>query len=220
MERRNKRRILQNCTPSMQSTNTSDKVEGIILAAGLSTRMGQPKLILEINGIPVIRRVVSAALASELHRVILVTGPSDSHAMDALGPVAEDPRLLRSVNPVPQAGMSSSMRKGMESVDREASGIMILLGDQLGITAANINKFLVAFRKDRTKIIVPLVLGRKTTPVIFPVSLFTELMQETGDIGGRNVLKRHADLVVELEMSEEYDDTDLDTPEDLDKIRR
>jgi molybdenum cofactor cytidylyltransferase len=67
---------------------------------------------------------------------------------------------------------------------------------------------------------VPLVMGRRTTPVIFPGMLFPELMDETGDIGGRNVLKRHADQVVELEMGQEYDDTDLDTPEDLEKIRR
>jgi molybdenum cofactor cytidylyltransferase len=204
----------------MQSTTTSDKIEGIILAAGLSTRMGQPKLTLEINGTPIITRVVSAALASELHRVILVVGPSDSRAMEALGLLAEDPRLLRSMNPSPQAGMSSSMRKGMESVDHEAAGVMILLGDQPGITWDIIDRLLAEFRQERTKIIVPFVMGRKTTPVIFPRSLFSELMQETGDIGGRNVLKRHADLVVELEMGQQYDDTDLDTPEDLDKIRK
>jgi molybdenum cofactor cytidylyltransferase len=220
VEPKNRLAIQQNLILPMQKTITSDKIEGIILAAGLSTRMGRPKLTLEINGIPVIRHVVRSALASELHRVILVTGPSDPRAMEALGPLAEDPRLLRSVNPFPQAGMSSSMRKGMESVDHEASGAMILLGDQPGITGTIIDRLLAGFRRDRTKIIVPLVLGHRTTPVIFPASLFSELMEETGDIGGRNVLKRHAELVVELEMGEEYDDTDLDTPEDLDRIRR
>ena len=58
--------------------NHHSQIEGIILAAGLSTRMGVPKLTLEIEGIPIIRRVVRAALESELHRVILVIGPSDS----------------------------------------------------------------------------------------------------------------------------------------------
>jgi len=204
----------------MQNTTTSDKIEGIILAAGLSTRMGVPKLALEIEGIPIIRRVVRAALESVLHRVILVTGPSDSGTVEALGPLAKDPRLLQVVNSHPQAGMSSSMRTGMESLDRKAAGIMILLGDQPGITGDIINKLLAAFRRAQTKIIVPLVLGRRTTPVIFPATLFPELMEEAGDIGGRNLLKRHADQVVELEMGQEYDDADVDTPEDLDKMRR
>jgi molybdenum cofactor cytidylyltransferase len=213
-------RAFQGLAPPMQRLTTSDKIEGIILAAGLSTRMGAPKLTIEIQGIPIIRRVVRAALESELHHVILVAGPTDSRLTEALSSMEKDPRLLQVVNPLPQAGMSSSMRKGMESLSSETAGVMILLGDQPGITENIINKFLASFLKERTKIIVPLVLGRRTTPVIFPASLFSELMEETGDIGGRNVLKRHADLVVELEMGQEYDDADLDTPEDLDKIRR
>jgi molybdenum cofactor cytidylyltransferase len=204
----------------MHSSNTTDKIEGIILAAGLSTRMGVPKLTIEIEGIPIIRRVVRAALESELHRVILVLGPADSRSVEALGPVATDPRLSQVVNPCPQEGMSSSMRTGMKSLDSEAAGVMILLGDQPGITGDIINRLLASFRTEGTKIIVPYVLGRRTTPVIFPATLFPELMEEAGDIGGRNVLKRHADQVVELEMGQEYDDTDLDTPEDLDKIRK
>jgi molybdenum cofactor cytidylyltransferase len=203
----------------MHTSTTTDKIEGIILAAGLSTRMGAPKLTLEIEGVPIIRHVVRAALESELHRVILVIGPSDSRLVEALGPVATDPLLSRAVNPSPQAGMSSSMRKGMESLDSEAAGVMILLGDQPGITGNIINKLIAAFRREHTKIIVPYVLGRRTTPVIFPATLFPELMEEAGDIGGRNVLKRHAEQVVEFEMGQEYDDTDLDTPEDLEKIR-
>jgi molybdenum cofactor cytidylyltransferase len=204
----------------MQRTTALNKIEGIILAAGLSTRMGRPKLTLEINGTPVITRVARAALESELHRVILVIGPADTGVKEALGPVATDPRLIQVVNPHPQAGMSSSMHKGLESLDHDAAGVMILLGDQPGITGDIINELLAAFRRERTKIIVPYVLGRRTTPVIFPATLFTELMEEAGDIGGRNVLKRHGDQVVELEMGQEYDDTDLDTPEDLDKIRK
>jgi molybdenum cofactor cytidylyltransferase len=204
---------------TMQRPTPSDRIEAIILAAGLSTRMGVPKLTIEIEGVPIIRRVARAALESELHRVILVIGPSDSRSVEALGPEVNDPRLLQVVNPYPQAGMSSSMRTGMKSIDSEAAGVMILLGDQPGITGDIINELLAAFRREQTKIIVPVVRGRRTTPVIFPATLFPELKEEAGDIGGRNVLKRHADQVVELEMGQDYDDTDLDTPEDLDKIR-
>jgi len=202
----------------MQQPISTDKIEGIILAAGLSTRMGVPKLTLEIEGIPIIRSVAQAAVESELHRVILVKSPSDSRVAKALGPAAKDPRLSQVVNLHPEAGMSSSMRKGIESLDRETAGVMILLGDQPGIAGTIINRLLAAFRKEPAKIIAPVVQARRTTPVIFPATLFSELMEETGDIGGRNVLKRHYEEVVEIEMGREYDDTDLDTPEDLDRF--
>ncbi len=204
----------------MQRIIAHDKIEGIILAAGLSTRMGTPKLTLQIEGVPLIRHVVCAALESQLRRVILVTGPPDSSVTEALGSLAEDGRLHRVVNPRPQAGMASSMRKGIDSLDNRDAGVMILLGDQPGITGTTINRLLALFLREQTKIVVPVVFGRKTTPVIFPATLLPELVRETGDIGGRNVLKRHVDIVVELEVGREYDDTDLDTPEDLDTARQ
>jgi len=192
-------------------------VEGIILAAGLSKRMGVPKTLIEFDGDTVIGRVVKASLGSDLHTVALVTGSSDLKAVEAT--VADSSsRLSIVVNPSPEEGMSSSLRIGLAAVSSDAKGAMVLLADQPFISAEIINRLLSFFRLDDDKIIVPVIGDRRTTPVIFPARLFLELMSVEGDVGGRDVLKGHPAEIVQVEMGSCYDDMDLDTPEDLDKF--
>jgi molybdenum cofactor cytidylyltransferase len=197
----------------------TQSVEGIILAAGLSTRMGRQKLLIEVGGIPVIQRVVRAALESYLDRLTLVTGPSNSELLQSLGPDAKSERLLIAVNDHPEQGMSSSLKTGMVSLTKEASGVTLILADQPLLTSAIINKLMDEFRKQTDRIVAPLVEGRRSNPVIFPANLFPELEMVTGDAGGRSVLQRHAARVVGIEMGGYYNDIDLDTADDLQRIR-
>jgi molybdenum cofactor cytidylyltransferase len=194
-------------------------VEGIILAAGLSKRMGLSKTLIAIEGDTLIGRVMTAALEAGLHRVVLVTNSSNFKAARTVAASAGS-RLSIVVNPRPDEGMSSSIKSGLADLSPDAAGVMILLGDQPGVTAGTINRLLSTFRSDMGKIVVPTVYGRRTTPVIFPAILFPELMTATGDVGGREVLKRNPDKVSQVEMGSAYDDTDLDTPEDLDRFLR
>lgn len=193
-------------------------IQGIILAAGLSTRMGQPKLLIEIGGVPLIRRSVQAALDSALDRVILVLGPTDTAAREVLGPLQAHSRLRLTVNRYPAEGMSSSLRVGMGALSAQSTGVMIILADQPWLTSTVIDRLVEAFTKNTGKIVAPALLGRRTTPVVFPSSLFDDLMLQTGDVGGRYVLTQNLDKVVELDMGSYYDDTDIDTPEDLERI--
>lgn len=192
-------------------------VEGIILAAGLSTRMGAAKLTLELDGVPVIARVVRAALASSLSRVILVVGPDSAGLILALGSLAEDVRLSRVVNPTPERGMSGSLHAGVCAVQPDAVAAMVILADQPFLSAEVIDGLVAAYCHHREKIVRPGVRGRTTTPVIFPADLFPQLLATRGDVGGRDVVNRNRDRVVEIEMGSAYDDTDLDTPADLKK---
>ena len=192
-------------------------VEGIILAAGLSKRMGLSKTLIAIEGDTLIGRVMTASLEAGLHRVVLVTNSSNCRAVHTVAASAGS-RLSIVVNPHPDEGMSSSINTGLAALSPDAVGVMILLGDQPRITAETIDRLLSIFRSDIGKIVVPTVYGRRTTPVIFPAHLFPELMATTGDVGGREVLKRNPDKVFWVEMGSGYDDTDLDTPEDLDRF--
>ncbi len=190
------------------------KVEGIILAAGLSKRMGFPKLEVIVGGVPLLERVIRAALESTLSRVIVVLGP------ESLGPslwsrlCAHDHRLRIVVNPEPERGMSSSMRAGLAHVDLASEGVMILLGDQPRITGALIDELVAAFRQEPGRIVYPTVAGRRTTPAVIPRLLYPELETVTGDKGAREVIQRHADLACALEVGDRYDDCDIDTPDD------
>ncbi|MBI5248549.1 MAG: nucleotidyltransferase family protein [Desulfomonile tiedjei] len=200
--------------------HTSIKVEGIVLAAGLSTRMSYCKLEAEIEGVPLVQRVVQAALNSELDRVVIVSGTHDFSCLDTFGRHSNLSRLHMIANLHPERGMASSMRAGLEAVRQAVAGAMVLLGDQPGISTAIVNALLEEFRRNPDRIVVPFIFGRKTTPVIFPASLFPELANTTGDVGGRGVLARNAERISGVELGTEYDDTDVDTPEDLDRIRK
>jgi len=190
-------------------------VEAIILAAGLSTRMGAAKLGLELNGEPVIARVTRGAVGSVLDRVIMVVGPDSDHLVRALGPLAEHSKLSRVENPRPDRGMSSSLRAGMFALGPTTDGAMVVLADQPFLTREVIDHLIARFCADPEKIVQPAVHGRTTTPVIFPAALFSQLREVVGDIGGRDVVNRNRDRVVIQEIGSMYDDIDLDTPADL-----
>jgi molybdenum cofactor cytidylyltransferase len=198
-------------------------IEGIVLAAGLSTRMGQAKLAIEIDGITLLDRVVGAALDSRLERVIVVLGPSQQVPRPQ-SRKDEGPRLRIARNPSPERGMSSSLRTGLAEVSSSASGVMTLLADQPWLTPMVIDTLIDSFHRYGDKIVAPEVHGRRSNPVVIPRRLFGELEEVTGDAGGRSVLNRHSESVVLIKMSSFYDDTDLDTPEDLaaarERIRR
>jgi len=192
-------------------------IEGIILAAGLSTRMGKPKLLLDMHGRPALWWVVRAALESELARIIVVLGPDSERITARLPDLEAASRFFIISNPQPERGMSSSLAAGLAHVDPTAAGALILLGDQPGITGAVINDLIAAFQGNAERIVAPTVQGRRTTPALFPRSLFPDLMRIRGDVGGREVLNRYPDRVVLVETGPYYDDTDMDTPADLEK---
>ncbi len=194
-------------------------VNGVVLAAGLASRMAAAKLELEIGGIPAIVRVMNAAVDSQLDRVILVVGPAPQSLIRTLGTVAFHPKIALQDNPHPEQGMSGSLAKGIEALGTDVAGAMIILGDQPLISTQVINRLSEAFRNQPDKIIAALVQGRRSNPVVFPASLFGELREVRGDIGGREVVKRNLRLIVGIEVGDCYDDADLDTPEDLRRIR-
>lgn len=160
-------------------------------------------------------RVVGAAVESDLDHVILVTGP------DLLSGHIEESMYLpvtRVENPFPERGMSSSIRAGIKAVGGDVAGVMIMLADQPWITPGIINLLLEEFRRDSDKIVAPAVRGRRTTPVVFPYWALRDLEKTEGDVGGRNVLNRYPQRIVTLDMTAFYDDTDIDTPEDLQRL--
>ncbi len=211
---------MQEGVETLPPEQTSPWVEGIILAAGLSTRMTYCKLEAEIEGVPLVMRVVHAAGESELDRVVLVTGAESFACLGAsdADPILSKVHMVANLNP--ERGMASSMRAGLDAVRPEAAGAMVLLADQPGITAEIINELVGEFRRNPNKMVVPFIFGRKTTPVIFPAALFPELKATIGDVGGRDVLASNSERLLGVELGTRYNDTDVDTPEDLEKIRK
>jgi molybdenum cofactor cytidylyltransferase len=192
-------------------------VQGIILAGGLSLRMGADKLLLKLDGVPVLLRVIRATLESALSRIVLVTG-TGAEVAALCAPLENDPRLSRIANPFPERGMSSSLRLGLSRVSPDAAGAMILLGDQPRVTGDVIDELLRVFVRDPSRIVLPTIDGRRTTPAVFPSDLFPALTAVEGDIGGRLVVRRNPTRIFTVEMKALYDDGDVDTVEDFEAM--
>ena len=188
------------------------RVAAVMLAAGMSRRMGgNNKLVAPVAGTPLVRIVAEAALASRARPVVVVTG---HHAADVTATLVGLP-LDTVFNPNFAQGLSSSLRVGIDALPADAIGVVVLLGDMPNIDAAIINHLLAAFEATGGRaIIVPTHHGQRGNPVVWPRNVFSELRALTGDQGGRQLFAAHADEIVTAEFGRAIG-FDVDTPDDL-----
>ena len=194
-------------------------VAGVILAAGSSTRFEDGhKLLVETGGIPIIRHVASALAQSRVGEIVLVTATKNDAVAKAAGPG----RWRTIANPNASHGLSSSLRLGLRSIAENADGVLIALADMPGVTAELVNSLLAAFAESKSRMIVfPVAVdGRRGHPVIWPKELIPELMNLSGDAGGREIIARHRELWCPVPCEDLGAFTDIDTREDLAAFRQ
>jgi molybdenum cofactor cytidylyltransferase len=189
----------------------------IVLAAGRSTRMGAAnKLLADVGGKPMVRRVVEAALASRARPVVVVTGHEAASVVAAL-PGLE---VTFVGNPDYAIGLSSSLKAGIGAVPASADGALVLLGDMPQITGALIDRLIAAFAASPgDAIIVPTQKGRRGNPVLWPRAHFGEMLQLEGDAGAKRLMAAHAADVREVDLGTDAIFADVDTPEALAELR-
>lgn len=175
-----------------------------MLAAGLSRRMGQPKLLLPLGGKPLLRWSVEALLP-HVGFVIVVTPPDDARIREGLGGL--DVRFV--MNPHPEAGQGTSIAAGVAALPAGTDAVVIALGDQPRLPDDLVPLLLEALRRDGTAIAAPVFRGVQGTPVAFSASVFDELRAVDGDAGARAVVRRDPARVTRLEL-------DIDMPPDVD----
>lgn len=199
----------------------------MVLAAGLSRRFGDdpPKQLApfpsgaEGNSEPLVRRAVRCALASEAAGVVVVLGHRRREVEAALAglPVAF------AVNSDPAAGLGTSVAAGAAALPAEAEAAFFLPCDQPLLTPAVLEHLLAAFRRRRGEpgapppIVVPAAPAscgapRRGSPVTFDAAYFPALRALSGRRGGREVMARHPDAVVEVELADDLALRDADTP--------
>ncbi|MBZ9937546.1 nucleotidyltransferase family protein [Mesorhizobium sp. BR1-1-16] len=185
-------------------------VAAVILAAGEGRRMGGPnKLLAEIDGTSMIRRVTGTALASRARPVIVVTG----HRREAITAALAGLDSAEVHNPNFARGMATSLRAGIASLGADIDAALILLGDMPFMDAETIDRIIDVFETSgRTAIIAPVHEGRRGNPVLWPRRFFTALMAIEGDKGARDLIVTHATEVIEVAAGEGVS-RDLDTPE-------
>ena len=187
----------------------------ILLAAGASVRLGQPKQLLQVEGKSLLRRAAEAAVASGAAPVIVVLG-SDAHR---LTPELSGLPVFSVLNGAWQEGMGSSLRCGVEAVQLQApstSAVLFMVCDQPRITAAHLQALWNRYAASGRVIAVQHA-GRPGVPAIFPAKYLPELGKIAGDQGARSLLSSLPDTDIELVGLPEAA-LDVDTPADLARL--
>ncbi|MFG1371319.1 molybdopterin-binding/glycosyltransferase family 2 protein [Xanthobacter oligotrophicus] len=190
----------------------------VILAAGRSARMGQGinKLMEEVGGVPVIRRVVEAALASRARPVIVVTG----HEAARIAAALDGLDVSFAHNPDHASGMASSLRAGISAVPETAAGALVVLGDMPLLGADVIDRLIAAHAPDEGRLIcVPVEDGQRGHPVLWSRRYFADLGALEGDVGARHILAANQDVVAEVAIADPGAFLDVDTPQLLAQAR-
>ncbi|MFQ5626779.1 MAG: NTP transferase domain-containing protein [Methyloligellaceae bacterium] len=192
------------------AANTSSAVYAVLLAAGASRRFGQDnKLLIEIDGTPLVRRLAERLLASRVAGVIVVTGFEAERIGEALSGLD----IQFAENPDFADGLASSLRRGIAALPEGAAGAMIVLADMPGLTRALADRLLEAFAQTGgTGIVYPVgARARQGNPVIWPARYFEQLQQLSGDAGAKRLIRQYADETQPVAVECEAMLRDIDT---------
>jgi molybdenum cofactor cytidylyltransferase len=177
---------------------------------------GQNKLLELLAGKPLVRHVVEAALASRTRPVIIVTGYQSERVRTALAGC----NVTFVDNPHYATGLSTSLRAGLAALPGASQAVIVMLADMPHITSAHIDRLITAFQPDHGKtIVVPVRDGKRGNPVLFGANYFAEMQRIDGDTGARALIRDHMTCVVEVEFKEDDILIDVDTPEQLARLR-
>jgi molybdenum cofactor cytidylyltransferase len=199
-------------------------IAGVVLAAGLSQRFGQPKQLVEIHGRILLAHVLEQVLGCDFKSVILVLGHQADEIMAALdsdkGLGPDKISMLQVVrNPKYATGQASSVRVGLNALGSEIEAAMFIMGDQIGLTREHIEPIMDRYAQpDKPWIVRPRYGDRFGGPVLWARPSFKFLETLEGDQGGRFAIKNiPADRVAIVDMPGAMAPVDIDTQADLER---
>ena len=187
--------------------NTHVLVSAILLAAGESKRMGQMKQLMPLGQSTILEQAIDNLLKSAVSECIVVLGYKAEEVIKTIA----NKSVKIAINPDYQQGMSTSIITGLNLIDSRAQTVMVALGDQPFIDSETINSLMEAFVSHDKGIAIPVYQGRRGHPVIFNIKYKGELLRLRGDIGGREIIDRHSDDVLEVVVDCEGVCVDIDT---------
>lgn len=185
----------------------------IILAAGLSTRMGDVnKLLLEFDGQTLLRRSVMAVKAAGIGEILIVLGHDCDHTMMQL----TDLNVRHVVNSEYQAGQMGSVHCGLSSLSGEKKAVFICLADQPMINATHLQSLMFEFDRmpENKQIVVPVFQNQRGNPVILSETVRRQVLQDGGNPGCRRFIDGHPELVNWVTADDVAFINDIDTQEE------
>lgn len=189
-------------------------IAGVVLAAGMSKRMGQNKLLLPLGGRPLLAHALAAMTESEVDEVVCVLGYEAERVKSVLA--KEDlPRDVRwVVNEAFETGRASSIRTALACLPEGCEGVVFLPGDVPGVTAEDVDAVVSAFRRTGAPIAAATREdGSRSHPILFEKELFPRLSTLQGDTGGQSILAELWESTAKVPRPQRHME-DVDTDED------
>jgi molybdenum cofactor cytidylyltransferase len=190
-------------------------IAAIILASGSSIRLGSPKQLVDLDGKPLLERVVADALTWPVGSVVVVLGAS----AEAILETVDFGEAIVAINDAWEDGLASSLRVGLDVLAREPhwEGALVAHGDQPGIPKAVPEGLIAAAEETQRPAVVPVYRYERGNPVLFDRSLWPRLMTITGDAGVAALLSTHPEWVEEVRF-DELPPRDVGTADDVEDL--
>ena len=186
-------------------------LDGIILAAGESRRMGYPKPLLKIGRQTFIEHIAGTMLAV-VPRLVIVLG---AHGDRVRAAIPDDARITIVENPNYARGQLSSLKIGLSAIQPHAAGALVHLGDHPMVRAETFQAMVDCYHETGTPIVIARHNGHRGHPVIFDRELFAELQSCPEEEGARHVVNADPTRVAYIDSDDPGINLDLDTPSDL-----
>ena len=208
---------------------------------------GRHKLLLPLEDRPVLAHVIDVILTSQARPILIVLGHEANQVRTQIPTYATHPDITLIENPDYLQGMSTSMRVGLEilishgykkampdsmaplpppdAINRvptnpssDVDSALIILGDQPLVTPRIIDTLISTWQMTGKRIVAPLYDGKRGNPILFAASLFPELLEVTGDEGGRSIVERHRQELETVELGDAIASYDVDTWEAYQRV--
>jgi molybdenum cofactor cytidylyltransferase len=190
------------------------RVAAVVLAAGMSRRMGAPKQLLRLGGKSLLERALASVRGSGVDEIVLVLGAG---ADDVRRQVTTEGMLVV-VNPDFQQGMGTSLRAGLAAVSASMEGALIVLADQPFVRSSTLDQMIAYRQQNAPQILLPLYRGFRGNPVLLDRAVFPELMRLTGDVGCRAIFGSHTESIHRLAVDDVGILLDIDSAEDWERF--
>ena len=187
-------------------------IAGLLLAAGAARRFGSQKLVVGLDGQPIVRHA-AVHLVPAVDSLVIVVGASARAVRAALNGV--DAKVVENVDWA--QGLATSIRAGIRALPHDAEAVVIALGDEPRLDPDVIRRVVADWRARRAPIVTARYRGTRAHPVLFDRSMFEELSRLDGDAGARPLFEAHADQVAYVDVDTERP-RDIDTPPDLERL--
>jgi 4-nitrophenyl phosphatase len=191
------------------------QVAAVLLAAGGSTRFGEPKQLLKWEGRPLVAHVADVAWAAGLRPVVVVVGAEAERVAGALE--GRPVQVLRNYRW--ETGVSTSVSLGLAPLSSAVDAAIFLQVDQPLVSPTLLQELVAKWRSGESDVVVPTAEGQRGSPVLVARALFDEWATLSGDVGGRALFDRYAHRLAELPVEEPDLLSDVDTPEAFQRLR-